>query len=146
MSNTIVTVNTTFVRETVGEAREVGQAIALLLGDQNAVKLRDGGMNAIPLVKPIMDRSKITRGGQEAQVTANTIVKNFTALFGLDPALFNNVTVLDSRTREWSVDYDGMVRTVKTIFPGEVEKLDMFKTVVSQVLTAEALRGISLKA
>lgn len=142
----IVEVGASKVVDTLEEARTIGAAVGVVLGDFKGVRIYEPATHSyVPVVKPTFDRSKVTRNRQTAESTAIALANKINAAMGLSPDLFNRALVLDETTREWDVDYKGMVLSVKEAFPGDAEKMELFQSIVREVLAASALRGISFK-
>lgn len=142
----IVEINTNTVVDTIEDARQIGGAISLILGEERGVRIYSPEHRTyVPVTEPKLDRSKITRGRQEAAGTALTLANKVSQVMGLTPDLFVDLIVLDEGIRTWNVDYEAMVKVIRTCFPGDAEKLVLFKDIVQEVLAAAALRGISLK-
>lgn len=151
-----VEVNLLKVVDSVDEARRVGQAVALVTGDDKGIVVRDG-FTRLPLVEPKFDRSKVTFGRQESEGTLLKIGAKVAKEFGIEPSALGIgisapaetteawVMKLDKDTRAWGVDYKFLVEQVRSVFPGDAEKLAAFRVIVSEVLAEEALRGISFK-
>lgn len=158
-----VEVNLLKVVDSVDEARRVGQAVALVTGEDKGIIIRDG-FTRLPLVEPKFDRSKVTFGRQEVEGTLLKIGAKIKKEFGIVPSAFGigvqgvvapalesapeqliAPMVLDRDVRTWNVDYKRLTELVRIMFPGDVEKLAAFRVIVSEVLAEEALRGISFK-
>lgn len=151
-----VEVNLLKVVDSVAEARRMGQAVSLVMGDEKGILIRDG-YTRLPLVEPHFDRSKVTFGRQESEGTLLKIGAKVKKEFGIEPSTLGIggvapsdadeawVMKLDKDTRAWGVDYKYLVEQVRRVFPGDAEKLAMFRNIVSEVLAEEALRGISFK-
>lgn len=87
MANFHVNLNGLGSFATLEEARSVAQAIDTLIKSGNGsfgnVSLSEAGTHTrIPLVTPVIDRSKLRIGGQEAEATVNSYVKYFEKMYG----------------------------------------------------------------
>lgn len=135
-----IEVNASVWVEDAREAEGITEALRVLLKNRAGVRLYrpnpsgNGPDRVLVPDAPRFDYSQVTRNRQAADATAGAIARKMTVATSQDfPALLK----LDEGIRTWNPDYAGMLAVAKE---REVEAL--YRSVVSEVLAGEALRGL----
>lgn len=135
-----IEVNASLWIEDAREAEAVTEALRVLVKNRKGVRLYrpnpsgNGPARVLVPDAPKFDYSQVTHNRQAADATAGAIARKMSSATSQDfPALLK----LDEGIRTWNPDYAGMLALAKE---RDVESL--YRAVVSEVLTGEALRGL----